>query len=213
MSSYSGCGELRQTDAHAANSRIYGRALWICLPWDLRCQGCLPSAMTNNGAEKFLNQDHESTNHKPARIEELCQHDEAKRSVACRSHPGSSSGGQLPGSMAPPVTLCPRTSRTCRPRLWLGRFQIQVCSLKPTPFQSRMSCHHRQFLHGGTLMARQLRCGPPGPRTEHISSHSPAAGAGPVHPLSPLGNGISADNGSGSICNACVLPCQGSMGH
>lgn len=196
------------------------------MSWDLPCQGCLPSAMTNNGAAKFLNQDHESTNHEPARIEELCQHDEAKRSVACWTLKinhldwlREPSRFCIRGTVAG-VHGATRDSTSSnlvrmhrRPCLWLGRFQIQICSLKPTAFQSRISCHHWRFLNGGTLMARQLRCGPPGPRTEHISSHSPAAGAGPVHPLSPLGNGISADHGSGSICNACVLPCQGSMDH
>ena len=38
------------------------------------------------------------------------------------------------------------------------------------------------------------------PRTSASPSHSPAAGAGPVHALSPLGNGLCAGNESGSIC-------------
>lgn len=171
-------GELQHDDAHAANSRIYGPHCGFA--WDLPCQGCLPSAMTNSGAAKFLNQDHESTNHKPARVEELCQHDEAKRSVACRtldltsmgrgSHPGFAFGGQRPGSMAPPDVL--------EPRLW-------PFSNMSSEADTRISCHNWPFLHGGTLMARQLRCGPPGPRTGRISSNSPAPGAGPVHPLIP----------------------------
>lgn len=149
-------------------------ALWISLSWDLPCQGCLPSAMTNNGAAKFLNQDHESTNHEPARIEELCQHDEAKRSVACWTLKinhldwlREPSWFCIRGTVAG-VHGATRDSTSSnlvrmhrRPCLWLGRFQIQICSLKPAAFQSRMSCHHWRFLNGATLMPDSCGVGLP----------------------------------------------------